>query len=182
MTGFRHLEDETLAELNRLRVARGTFVAPDGTRFVRDVVRNLPVVAMVPLLDDGATVLLVRQYRGPIDAELLELPAGLCDEPGEERETTARRELAEEAGRRAASLEVIATVHPAPGFSDQVVTIYLATGLSETDGDPQGVEEHYLTLEEVALADVPAMVADGRLTDSKTIIGLLSTRERLGLR
>lgn len=97
MTGFRHVGDEPIADLARLRVVRGTFEGPDGERFHRDVVRNQEVVAMVPLHDDG-TVTLVRQYRGPIDRELLEIPAGLCDVPGEAYEDGARRELVEEVG------------------------------------------------------------------------------------
>ena len=89
--GFRHLHDAEIAQLARLRVVRASFEAPDGSRFERDVVRNQPVVAMVPVADDG-TVWLVRQYRGPIDRELLEIPAGLCDVEGEAPEATAVRE------------------------------------------------------------------------------------------
>ena len=127
--GFRHLGDEPIAELARLRVVRGRFEAPDGSTFERDVVRNEAVVAMVPILDDGR-VLLVRQYRGPIDRWLLEIPAGLCDIAGEEPEATARRELVEEVGREAGVLELVASSHPAAGFSDQFVRISLATALT----------------------------------------------------
>lgn len=166
----------------RLRVVRGRFRGPDGSEFTRDVVRNMGVVAMVPLLDDGATVLVVRQYRGPIDALLLELPAGLRDVPGEPPEDCARRELVEEVGRTAGRIDVLATMHPAAGYSDQRVTIYLATDLTEVPADRQGPEEEAMTIEELALADVPRMVADGTLTDAKTIVGLLAAREHLGLR
>lgn len=166
----------------RLRVVRGRFQGPDGGEFHRDVVRNMGVVALVPLLDDGATVVLVRQYRGPIDALLLELPAGLRDIPGEPSEECARRELVEEVGLTATTLEVLATMHPAAGYSDQIVTIYLATGLTEVPADRQGPEEEAMTVEQLALADVPGLVADGTLTDAKTIVGLLAAREHLGLR
>ena len=176
--GFRHLHDAEIAQLARLRVVRASFEAPDGSRFERDVVRNQPVVAMVPVADDG-TVWLVRQYRGPIDRELLEIPAGLCDVEGEASEATAVRELVEEVGLEAEHLQLIARFHPAAGFSDQFVRLYLATGLTEVGHDRQGPEESHMTVERVALDDVPGLIATGELIDSKTIIGLLLARENL---
>jgi ADP-ribose pyrophosphatase len=129
--------------------------------------------------DDGATVLLVRQYRGPIDRNLLEIPAGLCDVEGEELEATARRELVEEVGREAESLQRVAGYFPSAGFSDQFVTLYVATGLTEVPHDRQGPEEAHMTVEAFALADVDAAIADGTIADSKTLIGLLIARDRL---
>jgi 8-oxo-dGTP pyrophosphatase MutT (NUDIX family) len=179
VTGFRHLGDREVAQLDRLRVVRGSFEAPDGSTFERDIVRNQAVVAIAPVLADGASVLLVRQYRGPIDRHLLEIPAGLCDVEGEDLEATARRELVEEVGREAASLEQVAAYFPSAGFSDQFVTLYLATGLTEVPADRQGPEEQDMTLEAFALADLDAAIADGTLADSKTLIGLLIARDRL---
>ncbi|MCU1355359.1 MAG: nudF [Acidimicrobiales bacterium] len=179
MTGFRHLGDEEVARLTRLRVVRGRFQAPDGSTFERDIVRNQEVVAMVPVLDDGRTVLLVRQYRGPIDRDLLEIPAGLCDVEGEDPQASARRELAEEIGRAAGSLELIAGYYPSAGFSDQYVRLFLATELTEVALDRQGVEETHMTVEEFDLDGLDAGIADGTLSDSKTLIGLLIARHRL---
>jgi ADP-ribose pyrophosphatase len=176
--GFRHLRDEPIATLARSRAVRGIFEAPDGSTFERDVVRTQQVVAMVPLNDDGTEALLVRQYRGPIDSMLLEIPAGLCDVPGEDPLETAGRELVEEVGREAASLELVAHIHPAAGFTDQFTRMYLATGLREVPDSRQGIEEEHMTSEWVRLADVPGMIADSRLTDSKTIIGLLLALRR----
>jgi ADP-ribose pyrophosphatase len=179
VAGFVHLGDEERLRLHVASVVRATIVAPDGTTFDRDVWRGKAVVAMVPLLDDGRSALLIRQYRAPIDATLLEIPAGLCDVDGEDPAATAQRELAEEVGKRAGRLDVLAGIHPAAGFTDQHVTIYLATELVDVDRTPEGPEETHATLEVVALADVEAMVADRRLTDAKTIIGLLLARDRL---
>ena len=179
MEGFRHLGDREVARLDRLRVVRGRFEAPDGTIFERDVVRNQAVVAMVPVLDDGRTVLLVRQYRGPIDRFLLEIPAGLCDVEGEPPEQTAARELREEVGREARTLELIARYYPAAGFSDQYVRMYLASGLTEVDDDRQGIEEAHMSVVEFDLASLDAAIDDGELGDSKTIIGLLRARDLL---
>lgn len=181
--GFRHLGDEEVySGGRRLRVVRGTFAAPDGSTFSRDVVRTLGAVAVVPLLDDGETVLLVRQYRGPLDALLLEIPAGLLDVDGEPPAACARRELVEEIGHEARSLELLLRSHVAAGISDHTVTVYLATGLTAVGADRQGPEEEHMTVERLSLRDVPRAVADGTLTDGKTIMGLLATREHLGIR
>jgi ADP-ribose pyrophosphatase len=177
--GFRHLSDRELVALHRIRVVKATFEAPDGTTYERDVVRDLGYVAAVPLLDDGRTVMLVRQYRGPVDQQLLEIPAGLRDHPGEALEATMHRELAEEIGRKAERLELLAHLHQAAGISDEEGWVYLATGLSEVPHARQGPEEQAMTVETVDLTDVPAMIADGRLTDAKTIVGLLLARDRI---
>jgi ADP-ribose pyrophosphatase len=179
---FRALGEREVLRARMATLAVGTFEAPDGSTFEREVVHHPGWVAAVPLLDDGRSVLCVRQYRAPIDALLLEIPAGLRDVDGEPPERTAARELAEEAGRRADHFELLARVHNSAGFCDEAGMVYLATGLSEVDLDLQGVEEANMTIEVVDLADVPSLVADGRLTDAKTIIGLLAARERLGVR
>ena len=100
-------------------------------------------------------------------------------QPGEATEATAHRELAEEIGRRAGSLELLAHVHQAAGISDEEGWIYLATDLSEVPQERQGPEEEAMAVETLDLHDVPAMIADGRLTDAKTIIGLLLVRDRV---
>lgn len=175
--GFRFLGEETLAEGHRIRMTRGRYQAPDGTTFERDVIRDHRVVAMVPVLDDGATVLLVRQYRPPVDRWMLEIPAGLCDIAGEDDpEVTARRELVEEVGRQAGRLDLLATMHQSAGVSDEHALIYLARDLVEGADDRQGVEEAHMTVEPFALADTDRAIADGTITDAKTQVGLLRAR------
>jgi ADP-ribose pyrophosphatase len=178
VNGFRHLGDDEVVELARLRVVRGRFEAPDGSTFERDIVRNQQVVAMVPIQGDG-TVLLVRQYRGPIDRELLEIPAGLCDVSGEDLLATAQRELAEEVGRAAGTLELVAEYFPSAGYSDQFVHLYLASALTEVPHDRQGPEESHMTVEAFDLEGLDQAIASGELADSKTIMGLLIARDRL---
>lgn len=173
---FRHLSDEEVVCLARLRVVKATFEAPDGSTFERDVIRNMAVVAMVPIHEDG-TVSLVRQYRGPVDAHLLEIPAGLCDVEGEAPEATAARELHEELGLHADRLELVTAYWPVAGFSDQYVRLFLATGLTRGTPAREGVEEQHMTEERVSLDDVDRLIADGTIRDSKTIIGLLLARD-----
>ena len=155
------------------------FEAPDGERFEREIVRHPGAVSVVPVLDDGATAVLVRQFRAPIERDLLEIPAGKRDVHGEPPAQTAHRELEEEIGMRAGRLELLAELAMTPGFSDEHMTIYLARDLTATAPATQGIEEQHMTIERVALADVPALIRGGEIADAKTIMGLLLAREAL---
>jgi ADP-ribose pyrophosphatase len=154
---------------------------PDGNPFERFIVHHPGAVTIVPV-DDNRRVTLVRQYRASVDRMVLETPAGTCDVAGEPREATARRELAEEAGLEAESMEALIGTFNTPGISDQFTTIFLATGLSPCRAKPVGVEEGFMTTETVALDDVDALVADGTLVDETTVLGLLLARARLAAR
>jgi 8-oxo-dGTP pyrophosphatase MutT (NUDIX family) len=176
-SGFRRLGEERRFQGWRISVEEATFEDPDGERFTRDIVRHPGAVAVVPLTGHG-TVLLVRQYRGPIDRELLEIPAGTRDVDGEPPEVTARRELEEEAGVRAGHVELLATIYNSPGFCDEETLLYVAEGLEPGRARRDGHEERFLAVEEVALDDVDGMIRSGRLTDAQTVLGLLLARHR----
>ena len=143
------------------------------------MVHHPGAVGVVPIVDEGAGVLLVRQYRSAVDAELLEIPAGLRDVAGEPPIETARRELIEEVGQRAGRVELLCAFHNSPGFCDEVVHVFAAFDLEECDRDRQGIEEQHMTIERVALDEVPGMIAAGAITDAKTVIGLLLVRNLL---
>lgn len=177
MPGFTRLGEVEVAAGHNFSVVLARFRGPDGTEFARDVVRHPGAVAVVPLHDDG-TVTLVKQYRAALDHDLLELPAGVRDVTGEPEPRTAERELAEEAGLEASTLDHLVTLHTAPGLTDETVSVFLATGLRVVPLDRQGVEEHAMTIERVPLVEALAMVDDGRISDGKTIIGLLLTDRR----
>jgi len=176
---FRHLgEDEVCFEGWRISVVRAAFESPDGERFTRDVVRHPGAVCVVPVTDAG-TALLVRQFRGPLDRALLEIPAGTRDVDGEPPETTAGRELEEEVGVRAGRLELLARLHNSPGFCDEETLVYLATALAPGTPRRQGPEERAIEVVELALEDLDAAVAAGELTDAQTVAGLLLARRAL---
>lgn len=176
-TGFRLLGEEPVHHGYVIEVTVGTFEGPDGGRFTRDIVHHPGAVGVVPLHDDG-TVTLVRQYRPPIDAWLLEIPAGLRDVDDEPPETTAARELAEEAGLAADRVELLTRFHNAPGHSDELVSVYVATGLHHVHDDLQGPEEQHLLVERHHLDDLLAMITDGRVTDAKTVLALALLHRR----
>ena len=177
MGSFSSLDEETVHEGHIIRVAVGTFEGPDGDTFTRDVVHHPGAVAVLPLHDDG-TVTLVRQYRAPIDGHLLEIPAGIRDVEGEPTEETAARELAEEVGLEADRYEHLVAFHNSPGMCDELVDVYLATGLRPVESSAQGVEEEAMSIERHHLDDLAAMIDDGRLTDAKTVIAVALLRSR----
>jgi ADP-ribose pyrophosphatase len=179
VSGFRHLGDTVVHSGAVITLCRSEFESPDGERFERDVVRHPGAVSVVPVLDDG-TVVLVRQYRAALDRMVLEIPAGKRDVADEPLETTAHRELVEEVGLRAGRLERLATFHNSIGFSDEESHVFLGTELSEAPMDRQGIEEAHMEVVRVPLADTPAMIAAGEITDAKTVIGLTLALARVG--
>ncbi len=174
---FEKVDEELLAQGFRFTVARARFRGPDGTEFERDIVHHPGAVGVLPLHDDG-TITLVRQYRAALDLELLELPAGIRDVDGEDDATTAARELVEEAGLEAGSIELLATFHNSPGFTDEHISIFLATDLHEVAHDRQGIEEEAMTIERMPLSEAFALIDAGAITDAKTLIGLAALARR----
>lgn len=176
--GFRHVEDRLIHRGAVVTFFEGTFEAPDGERFQRDIVRHPGAVSVVPV--DGDQIVLVRQYRAPVDALLLEIPAGKRDVEGEDPAVTARRELAEEIGMAPGSLELLLEMHHSPGFCDELQLIYLATDLSPVDQALDGIEEQHLTIERLSVDAALGACFDGTLTDAKSIVGILAAARRLG--
>jgi ADP-ribose pyrophosphatase len=124
-------------------------------------------------------VVLVRQYRPALHRLTLELPAGMRDQPDEPALETAQRELREEVGLTARDWTRLGCHVSAPGISNSQVELFLARSLEQVEVDRHGPEEQHMTIEEVALPDALAMVADGVIDDAKTVIGLLLTEQLL---
>jgi ADP-ribose pyrophosphatase len=142
----------------------------------REVVEHYGAVAVVAVDEDGRVVL-IHQYRHPLGRRLWELPAGLLDAPGEDDVAAARRELAEEVGLAAAEWAVLVDVAASPGFTDEVVRVYLARGLSEVDREvSQGDEETDLVVRRFPLAEAVRMVLAGEIVNASTVAGLLAAQ------
>ena len=177
MTGFSQSDEHVVHELGRgITFNELTLGTPTGARVQRQVIRHPGAVAVVPMID-ASHALLVRQYRAAVDAEVLEIPAGMRDVPGEDPAVTAQRELAEEVGQRAAQLKLLTVFWNAIGLSDESTHVYLGTELSAVPVDRHGPEEEAMTLVAVNLTVVPTLVANGELRDAKSIVGLLLARE-----
>jgi len=152
-----------------LKVHRDRVRLPDGGESVREYIRHPGAVAIVALFDDGR-VLLERQFRYPLGRAFIEIPAGKL-EAGEDHLQTGQRELLEETGYVAAEWRKLGHVHNAIGYSDEVIEIWLARGLEMRQ---QALAEgEFLEVFSLPLAEAQAMTRDGRITDVKTITGLL---------
>jgi 8-oxo-dGTP pyrophosphatase MutT (NUDIX family) len=176
---YRVLESETVFEGHVFSLHRDTVAMPGGGDSVREVVRHPGAVAVVAV-DHEDRVLLLRQYRHPVGAYLWELPAGLRDADGEPPLETAKRELAEEAQLAAARWSLLTTHYSSPGFSDELVLVYLAEDLSDVDRPEGFVVEHEeadMTLERVPLADAVQRVFDGDVRNASAVIGLLAAAQ-----
>jgi len=182
VSGFRHLGDRLVHQGYVWHVAVGSFEDPEGQTFTRDIVRSPGAVAAVPLRfrEDGTPyVTLVSQYRAPLARAVLEIPAGMRDIPDEPTADTASRELVEEVGLMAGRLEHLVDFYPSVGMTDAVLTIFLATELTEVTRDTHGPEEAHMEMLELDLADAVSMVDRGEIHDAKTVIGLLMVERRL---
>ena len=150
---------------------------PGGGTARREVVEHYGAVAVVALSEDvpgQPEVVLVYQYRHPLGRRLWELPAGLLDLGGEDPHVTAARELAEEVGLAADTWSVLTDVDSAPGFSDESVRIYLATGLRDIGRPDAHDEEADMTVERYPLIDAVKMVFAGEIVNSLAVAGILA--------
>jgi ADP-ribose diphosphatase len=145
-----------------------TITLPNGVTVDLEVVRHPGASAVVPLKEDG-TVVLIRQFRHAAGGFIYEIPAGKLS-PGEEALACAARELEEEIGYRAGSFELLSSIFTAPGFTDEVIHIYKATGL--TRGRQQLDRDEVLEVVEMPLRKAITMIQTGAIRDAKTIVGL----------
>jgi ADP-ribose diphosphatase len=145
-----------------------TITLPNGVTVDLEVVRHPGASAVVPLKEDG-TVVLIRQFRHAAGGFIYEIPAGKLS-PGEEPLACAARELEEEIGYRAGSFNLLSSIFTAPGFTDEVIHIYKATGL--TKGRQQLDRDEVLEVVEMPLDEAIGMIRTGAIGDAKTIVGL----------
>jgi ADP-ribose pyrophosphatase len=147
-----------------------TVTLPNGATVELEVVRHPGAAAIVPMKDER-TVILIRQFRLAADGFIYEIPAGKLF-PGEDPRLCAERELEEEIGHRAGKIERLETFFTAPGFTDEVMHLFLATGLTKTEQNLD--HDEVLEVIEMQLEEAIARIRDGTIRDAKTIVGLQS--------
>ena len=163
------LESETVFRGRLLHVKKDTVRLPDGKVSTREYITHPGAVVVIPVFDNG-DLLLERQHRYPLRRDFIEFPAGKLD-PGEDPLDCARRELREETGYVARTFDYLTTVHPCIGYSDERLIFFLARGLAHEGHDPD--DDEFLEVLRVSRADALAMLDDGRISEAKTVIGLM---------
>ncbi|MEU4643684.1 NUDIX hydrolase [Micromonospora sp. NPDC023814] len=149
---------------------------PGGGTGVRDFVRHVGAVAVVAL-DSAGQVVLIRQYRHPVGRHLWELPAGLTDVSGEDLAAAAARELAEEVDLVAGRLDVLVDLHSSPGFTNELVRVFLARDLTDVPAErrhERSEEEADLQVVRIDLDEAVGMVLAGEITNASCVAGLLA--------
>lgn len=152
-----------------INVRVDTVLLPDGRTGTREVVEYAGAVAVVALTDDKEVVM-VRQYRHPVGRALVEIPAGKIEET-EDPETSARRELIEEAGIKAGSWRRLGRFYSTPGFTSEMMHLYLARDLSFHQQSPD--EDEFVEVVRIPFPEALKMVYKGEICDAKSICGLL---------
>jgi ADP-ribose pyrophosphatase len=172
---FEILDSETAYIGNILALRADEIRMPGGGSARREVVEHYGAVAVVAL-DDDDRVALIYQYRHPLGRRLWELPAGLLDLGGEPPHLTAARELQEEAGLAADRWQVLVDLVSSPGFSDESVRVFLATGVSDVDRPEAHDEEADLLVKWVPLSEAFRMVLAGEIVNSTSVAGILAVQ------
>ena len=169
------IESELVYDGRVVRLSVDTVRFPDGSEGQLEMIRHAGASAVLPflggLLDPDPDVILVRQYRYASDGYLYEVPAGLPAGPEESWEACAHRELEEETGMRAATMTPLTRIYTTPGFTDEVIRLFVATDLEagELSRDP----DEFMEVVRIAFSEVLEMVRDGRIVDAKSIATIL---------
>jgi ADP-ribose pyrophosphatase len=173
-----NLEEKHISSISRFKgniieFETQTVMLPNGKYATRDVILHPGASAVIPLTDDGY-IYLVKQYRKPLDLCLTEIPAGKLDKD-EDPQKCAIRELQEETGLVAKNVRHLVSIHTAPGFSNECLHLYLATGL--TEGECNQDEDEFLSVEKKHVNELIDMIYKGQISDSKTIIGVFMAKK-----
>ena len=163
------ISSEIIYQGRLLDVRRDEVRLPNGNISTREWIKHPGAVCMIPQLPDNR-IALIRQYRYPVQQEMIELPAGKMEE-NENPEACAMRELEEEIGFRAEKLTFLTHIYPAIGFADELMWLYMAENLVKTISNQD--EDEFLEIMPTPLKKALKMVWHGEITDAKTIIGIL---------
>ena len=161
-----------------LNVKRDTVRLPNGSEATREVIRHIGAVCVIPVTEEG-DVIVERQYRYPIDKVITEIPAGKLDSKEEDRLLAVKRELREETGLTADEWTSLGDFYPAPAYSDEYITMYMARGLYE--GTQELDEDEFLDVYKVPLTELVQDVMEGKIPDAKTQTAILKAARLLGV-
>ncbi len=164
----QQLTSEIAFEGRLLQVKVDTVSLPNGATSTREYINHPGAVAILPITNDGKIVF-VKQFRYPLGTVILEVPAGKLD-PGEEPIVCAHRELSEETGYRAEHMEYLASIATTPGFTDEIIHLYVAKGLEQFIMHPDADE--FIETIEYTKEEVLQMIQEQKIFDCKTLVVL----------
>ena len=173
---FKLIDSENIFKGRVFTIRRDSLRTPDGRTTKFDIVEHHGSVVILPVDKEG-NLLLVRQYRHAAMDDLLELPAGTLDGPDEAPLDCAAREVREETGMAAGRLEELGKFFLAPGYSTELMTVFLATNLRYDPLEPDADE--FLQVEKLPLAEAFSLAEAGKMPDAKTLAALLMARPHL---
>ena len=172
------LSSELIYDGKVVHLYRDAVRLPNGHESIREVVRHVGAVCVLPLFEDGS-VLVERQFRYPHDRVLWEIPAGKLDSKAEAHLAAVKRELYEETGYTADKFTSLGLLYTTPAFVDEVIEMYLAEGL-HTENDGQHLDEdEFLTVEKLHIDTLCDMVMRGEIPDAKTQVAVLKVKRLL---
>jgi ADP-ribose pyrophosphatase len=172
---FELLRSENAYKGRAFNVRRDHLLTPSGNTVKYDIVEHIGSVSIIPV-DENGQIYFVRQYRHAAEMDLLELPAGAL-EPGEPPEEAAAREIREETGMAAKNIKEIGVFYLAPGYSTELMHVFLATGLSHDPLDPDADE--YLSVEKIPVATALQLAESGQILDAKSLAALFLAKPYL---
>lgn len=143
---------------------------PNGKQSKREIIKHPGAVAILAITADKKVVM-VEQYRKALERTIVEIPAGKL-EKGEEPALCARRELEEETGYECESLELLTSFYTSPGFADEIVHVYIATGLTKKENAAALDEDEFVNLEELTLEEAVQYIKEQKIYDAKTIFAV----------
>ncbi|MDR0288335.1 MAG: NUDIX hydrolase [Clostridiales bacterium] len=167
------MDTETIFKGRVFTVEKVTVELPNDKRANREIVRHTGGAAIVAL-DEDNNIYVVRQFRTALNKVILEIPAGKLEQ-GEDPYECAKRELLEETGLAAKNMELLLKMNTSPGYCSELLYIYIATGL--TQSNPHYDVDEFLTCEKMPVDSLTDMVYSGEITDGKSIAGILAARK-----
>lgn len=177
MEDIKRIDRKLIHKGHVIDLYEDTMLLPNGDTSKWDILLHKGAAAVVPVRDDGK-ILLVRQYRGPVDRITLEIPAGKRDSENESTYDCITRELTEETGYRSDNIELLLRFNSAAAYSSEEIDIYVATNLIP---DKQHLDEdEFLDVEAFELEDLKKMILEGKIRDSKTIAAIMSYAVKYG--
>lgn len=169
----RPVSSEQIFDGKVLKLFVDQITLPDGKPAVREVIRHVGAVCVIPLTDEGE-VICVKQYRYPIERVTLEIPAGKLESKDEDPREAALRELREETGAHCRDLIFLGELYTSPAILDERIYMYFARGLTYGETDPD--DDEFLDVLRVPLDEMVQMVLDGKISDAKTQIAVMKVK------